>query len=171
MFAHHGGVVRDPPLEPRLTGPSSKHIRRSFPVQGSRSNVQKFNLYLICVLRLQHFCNRLQLDVTCALVNCPNLAVSPHLLGNALANESHPSHPLNSQSTHSLCHLRGVKLGHRCVLYERLSSFLLSCGIENECSCSRNFGIGLGNLVLHALEVTHQLAELLSVIPNIPDGC
>jgi hypothetical protein len=78
------------------------------------------------------------------------------------------THPLHSQSTDSTSYLGGKELGHGCVLYKVLASLLLSCGVVNQCSGGGDFSVGLRNLVLHALEITYQLSELFSVIPNIP---
>jgi hypothetical protein len=78
------------------------------------------------------------------------------------------THPLNSQPTNSTSNLGGKELGHGCILYKVLASLLLSCGVVDQCSSGGDLGVGLRNLVLHALEITYQLSELFSIVPYIP---
>lgn len=122
---------------------------------------------LVCVLLLQHLGNGLQLDVAGSLVDGSDLAVAEHLLGNALADEAHTTHPLNCRACHAAGNLGGVELGHGGVLDEVLAGLLLAGGVVDKSPRGGDLGVGLRNLVLHALELANELAELLAVVPDV----
>ena len=119
------------------------------------------------VLLLQELRNSLELNVTRAFVDSPDLAIPEHLLSNPLPDETHAAHPLDSGAGHAASDLRGVQLGHGGVLDEVLAGFLLAGGVVDQGARGGDLGVGLGELVLHALEVADELAELATVIPDV----
>lgn len=120
------------------------------------------------VLYLQLLRNCLELDVRCALVDGPYLAISPHLLRSILSREPYSSIPFNSEATNTASDLRSIQLCHRGVLYKVLASLLLSRRVVDKSSGSTYFRPGLRNLVLHTLKLTDEFSELLPVVPDVP---
>ena len=119
------------------------------------------------VLLLQELRNSLELDVTRAFIDSPDLAITEHFLSNPFPDESHAAHPLDSGAGHAAGDLRGVQLGHGGVLDEVLAGFLLAGGVVDQGARGGDLGVGLGELVLHALEVADELAELATVVPDV----
>ena len=130
---------------------------------------QQLTLILFRILLLQRLRDGLQLNVTRTLVDSTDLAVTEHLLSNALSHKAHSSHPLDSQARDATSNLGRVELGHGGVHDEVLAGFLLASGVVHESAGGGDFGVGLRNLVLHALEFTDELAELLAVVPDVPE--
>lgn len=116
---------------------------------------------------LQLLSNGLELDVTCPLINGPNFAVPEHLLRNPLPHEAHATQPLYGLSGHAASYLRRVQLGHGGVGDKVLSGLLLAGGVVDQGTRGRNLGVCLRELKLHALESTNELAELLTIVPNV----
>ena len=119
------------------------------------------------ILLLQELRNSLQLNVTRTLVDSTNLAVPEHLLSNTLTDEAHAAHPLDSRAGDTAGNLGSVQLGHGGVLDEVLAGFLLAGGVVDQGAGSGDLGVGLGELVLHTLEITNELAELTAVVPDV----
>lgn len=119
------------------------------------------------VLLLQELRNSLELNVTRAFIDSPDFAIPEHLLSNPFPDETHAAHPLDSGAGHAAGNLRGVQLGHGGVLDEVLASFLLAGGVIDQGAGSGDPGVGLGELVLHALEITNELAELTAIVPDV----
>ncbi|KAH6608409.1 Protein kinase C-like protein [Trichoderma cornu-damae] len=99
-----------------------------------------------------------------------NLAVAEVLLGQALAHEAHAAHPLDAEAADAAGDLGGVELGHGGVLDEVLAGLLLAGGVVDQGAGGGDLGVGLGELVLHALELADEGAELLAVVPGVLDG-
>lgn len=110
------------------------------------------------------------LDVACALVNGANLAVTEELLGQTLTDKTHAAHPLYAKTAYTAGNLGSVQLGHGGILDEVLAGLLLASGVEDQGASGGDLGVGLGELVLHALELADQGAELLAVVPAVLDG-
>lgn len=110
------------------------------------------------------------LNVAGTLVNGTNLAVTEILLGQTLADETHAAHPLDAEATYTAGNLGGVELGHGGILDKVLAGLLLAGSVEDEGAGGGDFGVGLGELVLHALELADEGAELLAVVPAVLDG-
>lgn len=110
------------------------------------------------------------LNVAGTLVDGTNLAVTPVLLSQTLAHETHATHPLNGETAHPASDLGGVELGHGGVLDEVLAGLLLAGGVVDEGASGGDLGVGLGDLVLHALELADELAELAAVVEDVLDG-
>lgn len=110
------------------------------------------------------------LNVAGALVNGTNLAVTEELLGQTLADKAHAAHPLHAEATYTAGDLGGEELGHGGILDEVLAGLLLASSVEDEGASGGDFGVGLGKLVLHALELADEGAELLAVVPAVLDG-
>lgn len=109
------------------------------------------------------------LDIAGALVNSANLTIAPEFLGEALAHEAHAAHPLDGEATNAARDLRREQLGHCGVPDEVLAGLLLAGRVVDERTGGRNLGIGLRDLVLHALELAYELPELLPVVPDVPN--
>jgi hypothetical protein len=146
-------------------------------------------ILLYRVLGLQELGDRLQLDVRRALVDSSNLGVSEEpvpvlvfvcdrgtchvmdiLLCWSFTDESHTTHPFNGQPAHATRDLGGIKLGHGSVLNKVLSGLFLACGVEDKSTRGGDFGVRLSHLMLHALEFTHELTKLLTVVPDISEA-
>lgn len=122
---------------------------------------------LLRVQLLQVLRNSCQLDVTCALVNGANLAVTEVLLRKTLSYEAHTTHPLDGLARDLTRNLRCIELGHGGVHDEVLTGLLLACGVVNEGSRSADLDPRLCELVLHALKLADQLTKLLAVVPCV----
>lgn len=66
--------------------------------------------------------------------------------------------------------MRGVEFSHGSVADKVLTGLLLASSVVDQVSSGGDFGVGLSNLVLHALELTDERAELLTVVPDVADG-
>lgn len=127
-------------------------------------------LKLGCLVRvrlLQELGNSLQLNIAGALVDGADFAITEHLLGDAFADEAHTAHPLDGRSGHAAGDLRRIQLRHGGVLDEVLPGLLLPGSVVDESARGGDLGIGLRELVLHALESTDELAELATVVPDV----
>lgn len=131
------------------------------------SNRYQLSLRLLRVLLLEKLGDGLQLYVAGTLVDSTDLAVAEHLLGDALTDEAHTTHPLNSGAGDTASDLGGIKLGHGGILNKVLASLLLTGGIIDKSACSCDLGVCLSDLVLHTLEVTNQLTKLATVVPHV----
>ncbi|KAF1730330.1 hypothetical protein CRV24_009791 [Beauveria bassiana] len=128
------------------------------------------NSVLRRILLLQELGNGVKLNVAGALVDGTNLGVAPKLFGEALADEAHAAHPLDGEARDAAGDLRGVELGHGGVADKVLAGLLLAGRVVDEGAGGGDFGVGLGDLVLHALELADQRAKLLAVVPDVADG-
>mmetsp|Transcript_46614 Transcript_46614/g.120705 ORF Transcript_46614/g.120705 Transcript_46614/m.120705 type:complete len:468 (+) Transcript_46614:128-1531(+) len=103
-----------------------------------------------------------QLNVAGPLVDGADLGVSIVLLCEELLGEAHASQPVDALRRDTLGHLRGLQLRHGGFLDEGLAGFLEAGCIVDQHARSLNLHGGPRVLELHALEVGHGLAELLS---------
>lgn len=142
--------------------------RQKYPTNALGMNTDTV-LFLFGILLLQSLRDGLQLDVARALVDGSDLAVTEHLLSDALSHKAHAAHPLDGQAGDTAGNLRGIKLGHGGIHDEVLASLLLASGVEDEGAGSGDFGVGLRDLVLHALEIANELTELLAVVPDVSE--
>ena len=108
-----------------------------------RITENKTALTLVRVLLLQKLGNSLQLNVASSLIDSPNLAITEHFLGNAFADEAHAAHPLDGGTSDTTSDLRSIQLGHRGVLDEVLTGFLLPGGVVDQSAGCRDLGVGL----------------------------
>lgn len=123
--------------------------------------------YSLRILPLQQLRNRLQLDIARPLIDGPDLAIAKHLLRNPLPHEAHPAHPLDRLPADPARHLRRIQLRHRGVAHKILAGFLLARRVVDERAGGADLRVGLRELVLHALELADQLAELFAVFPDV----
>ena len=110
------------------------------------------------------------LDIAGSLINSSNLAISEELLCQTLPDETHAAHPLNCQTRYPSGNLGSIQLSHGSVLDKVLAGLLLPGSVVDKSSRGSNLGVALSNLVLHALEITDEAAELLAVVPDVLGG-
>lgn len=133
-------------------------------------DVHHSDMGLVGVLLLEQLGNGVELDVGSAFVDGTDLAITPELLGKTLTDKAHATHPLNSEAGNAAGNLGSVELGHGGVTDKVLASLLLAGSVVDEGAGGGNLGVALGNLVLHALELTNKGAELLAVVPDVLNG-
>ena len=123
---------------------------------------------LICIFLLQQPRNRRQLNIARPLINRPNLTIPPILLRQPFPHKPHATHPLDRAPAYPTRHLTRKQLRHGRITDELLPGLLLPCRVKDEGAGGADLGPGLGELVLHALELADQLAELAPVVPHVP---
>jgi len=128
------------------------------------------HVILLGILLLQQLGDSGKLDIASSLIDSTNLAISPVLLGETFSHETHTAHPLDSLSRNSTSDLGSVELGHGGIHDKVLSGFLFASSIVDHGARGADFCPRLCELVLHALELSYESAELLAVVPDIAGG-
>jgi hypothetical protein len=125
---------------------------------------------LLGILLLQQLCNSTKLNVTSTLINSTNLTITPILFRQPFPYKAHSAHPFNGLSRNFTGNLRSIKFGHGGIHDEILAGLLFASGIVDHGARGADFGPRLGELVLHALELADEGAELLAVVPDVAGG-
>ena len=129
---------------------------------------------MISLLRiplLQMLPNRRKLNITRPLINRANLTIPKVLLRKPLPHKAHATHPLNRLAAHTSSDLTRHELRHGSIHDEVLARLLLARGVVDKGAGGLDLGPGLGELMLHGLELADEGTELLAVVPGVAVGC
>lgn len=107
--------------------------------------------------------NGAQLHVGGSLIDGTDLGITIVFLLGEVTGEAHAAHPVNALGGGTLCHLRGVELGHGRLLQEGYAGLLQASRIVGEQASRLNLCGNGGDLVLHGLEVVDGVTELLAL--------
>lgn len=97
------------------------------------------------------------------LVNGTNLAVTVELLDGVVAGEADSTGPLDAARGGLLGDLGSIELGHGSLLDERLTLLFETSSVVGQKTSSLDLHSNLSILVLHTLEGTNVLTELLAL--------